>query len=511
MSENADQLRLILGLKLKTLRQEQGRPLRDVAEAAGVSISYLSEIEKGKKYPKPEKLIELASALGTTYDDLVSLRVEDELQDIKTAIASPFLREFPFELFGVEPEDVIRLVAGKPEEGSALVRTFLEVMRHYDLRNEHFLFAALRSYQQMHRNYFPDIEAQAEAFRAAAGFDVEARLTDEDLRGALAERFGITVDLDAIPGHPDLDRLRSIFRAPAGPRRKRNRAMGAVLHVNPKLMPSQRAFVYAREIGYHHLGLTDRPTTSTWIEPKSFDQVLNHFKASYFAGALLMPRERVRRDLTALFAGEQWDPKQILRGLDAYRVTPEMLYYRLTEVIPTDFGLDEIYFMRFNHRLGTDEYKLTKVFNMSRVPVPHGISALEHYCRRWVSMETLRALEDAQQTIGNPPPVVRAQRVRFVNDAAEFFAIAVARPLALKPGVNSVVSLGFRIDADFKRVVRWWDDPDVPVSKVNLTCERCPLNDCAVRAAPPTVLRHDARIERQREALAVLMNGAALS
>ncbi|MEL7361776.1 MAG: helix-turn-helix transcriptional regulator, partial [Bacteroidota bacterium] len=64
MSENADQLRLILGLKLKTLRQEQGRPLRDVAEAAGVSISYLSEIEKGKKYPKPEKLIELASALG---------------------------------------------------------------------------------------------------------------------------------------------------------------------------------------------------------------------------------------------------------------------------------------------------------------------------------------------------------------------------------------------------------------------------------------------------------------
>ncbi|MEM8557739.1 MAG: helix-turn-helix transcriptional regulator, partial [Bacteroidota bacterium] len=103
MTENADQLRLILGLKLKTLRQEQGRPLKDVAEAAGVSISYLSEIEKGKKYPKPEKLIDLAAALGTSYDDLVSLRVEDQLRDIKTAIASPFLREFPFELFGVEP------------------------------------------------------------------------------------------------------------------------------------------------------------------------------------------------------------------------------------------------------------------------------------------------------------------------------------------------------------------------------------------------------------------------
>ncbi|MEM9998760.1 MAG: ImmA/IrrE family metallo-endopeptidase, partial [Bacteroidota bacterium] len=374
------------------------------------------------------------------------------------------------------------------------------------LRNEHFLFAALRSYQQMHRNHFPDLEAEAEAFRQATGFDAETTLTDDDLRAALADRFSVAVDLETIPQHEALGRLRSIYHAP---KRRRGRraapAASSVLHVNPRLMPSQRAFVYAREIGYHHLGIEERPVTSTWMEVTSFEQVLGHFRASYFAGALLMPRARVRRDLDALFGAETWDAARILRGLDAYRVTPEMLYYRLSEVIPTDFGLEEIYFMRFNHRLGTDSYKLTKVFNMSRVPVPHGISSEEHYCRRWVSMEALRALEVQQATIGNPPPVVRAQRVRFVSDDAQFFAIAVARPLALKPGINSVVSLGFRIDDDFRRVVRWWDDPDVPRREVNLTCERCPLTDCAERIAPPTVLEHDDRIARQREVLETLL------
>ena len=57
MAISADNLRFILGLKLKNLRQEKGMSLKALAESAGLSISYLSEIEKGKKYPKPDKLL----------------------------------------------------------------------------------------------------------------------------------------------------------------------------------------------------------------------------------------------------------------------------------------------------------------------------------------------------------------------------------------------------------------------------------------------------------------------
>ena len=72
---DSEHLRYVLGLKLRSLRQEKGKPLKAIAARSGLSVSYLSEIEKGKKYPKPEKLIELARALDVSFDSLVSLQV----------------------------------------------------------------------------------------------------------------------------------------------------------------------------------------------------------------------------------------------------------------------------------------------------------------------------------------------------------------------------------------------------------------------------------------------------
>ena len=62
MSVNEEKLRFILGFKLKNLRQVADLSLKEASSIAGISISYLSEIEKGKKYPKTEKLLALASA-----------------------------------------------------------------------------------------------------------------------------------------------------------------------------------------------------------------------------------------------------------------------------------------------------------------------------------------------------------------------------------------------------------------------------------------------------------------
>ena len=49
----------------------------------------------------------------------------------------------------------------------------------------------------------------------------------------------------------------------------------------------QKKFILAREIGYQVLGLKERAMTSAPERVDSFEQVLNDFKASYFAGALL--------------------------------------------------------------------------------------------------------------------------------------------------------------------------------------------------------------------------------
>ena len=53
-----------VGQELRTERQRQERTLADVAQAAGVSTQYLSEIERGLKEPSSEILGAVTGALG---------------------------------------------------------------------------------------------------------------------------------------------------------------------------------------------------------------------------------------------------------------------------------------------------------------------------------------------------------------------------------------------------------------------------------------------------------------
>jgi len=52
-----------VGRELRTERQAAERTLADVAEEAGVSVQYLSEVERGLKDPSSEMLQAIAGAL----------------------------------------------------------------------------------------------------------------------------------------------------------------------------------------------------------------------------------------------------------------------------------------------------------------------------------------------------------------------------------------------------------------------------------------------------------------
>ncbi len=61
-----------VGQELREERQQAGRTLSDVAERAGVSTQYLSEVERGRKEPSSEVLGAVAGALGLRLVDLTS-------------------------------------------------------------------------------------------------------------------------------------------------------------------------------------------------------------------------------------------------------------------------------------------------------------------------------------------------------------------------------------------------------------------------------------------------------
>lgn len=64
-------LRTAFGDALRRLRRHQGRTLADVSTAARISMTYLSEVERGRKEASSEVLLAICRALGITVAELL--------------------------------------------------------------------------------------------------------------------------------------------------------------------------------------------------------------------------------------------------------------------------------------------------------------------------------------------------------------------------------------------------------------------------------------------------------
>ena len=73
-----------LGENIKRLRKEKGITAKKLAEQAGLSVGYLSDIERDKQDPSLRKLRDIAEALGTTTSFLLKkYREHQEELEIK--------------------------------------------------------------------------------------------------------------------------------------------------------------------------------------------------------------------------------------------------------------------------------------------------------------------------------------------------------------------------------------------------------------------------------------------
>ena len=71
--------RRTLGQVLRMLRQKDHKTLREVSEKAGVSLGYLSEVERGQKEASSELLGSISNALGMRLSQTLRL-VADEIE-----------------------------------------------------------------------------------------------------------------------------------------------------------------------------------------------------------------------------------------------------------------------------------------------------------------------------------------------------------------------------------------------------------------------------------------------
>jgi transcriptional regulator with XRE-family HTH domain len=81
-------LRAVIGATLRRRRQSQARTLREVADAAGVSLTYLSEVERGRKEASSEVLEAICAALDLVLSDLL-FEVAEEFVRLEVRGALP--------------------------------------------------------------------------------------------------------------------------------------------------------------------------------------------------------------------------------------------------------------------------------------------------------------------------------------------------------------------------------------------------------------------------------------
>ncbi|MBL7818567.1 MAG: helix-turn-helix domain-containing protein [Saprospiraceae bacterium] len=489
MSQKSQNNKIILGLKVRQLRTGQKLSFATLSEQTGMSVSYLNEIEKGKKYPKEDKIQSLASALGTTTHALMSSEMPQSLSAVEDLLQSNFLNELPLDLFGIEMNKVVEIIANAPMRVGAFISTLVELSRNYALREENFYFGALRSYLELNNNYFEDLEEAVRQFVKQNKVPTGHSLPAHFLGSLLEKKFGYKIIENGLDAYPELKNIRSVFI----PKTKQ-------LLLNSSLNEQQRAFQYGKELGFNALGLKERAYTASLQRVKTFDEALNHFKAGYFSAALLMYREAFVRDMETFLKMEKWDNGVFLMQLmHKYQATPEMLFQRMTNVLPHFFGLKKLFFLRFIHRLDTNEFDINKELHLDRRHQPHGNGLDEHYCRRWVSISLLQDLKKLQaqtRSIDNVPlkteTLIGIQKSHYFQTNDEYLCITIAKSADVR---NISVTLGILIDSDSRQKIKYLSDQNISSKEVSTTCERCSVKSCEERMIEPVYV-----IQKQQRA-----------
>ena len=465
-------IKLIFGLKLKQIRTDKNLSLFGLSKLSGLSKSYLNEIENGKKYPKPDKIAILSEKLDVPYDQMVSLKLDKNLAPIGDLLRSKILKEIPLELFGIKESNLIDIVANAPAKVNAFISTVIKIAQHYNFGRESFFLASVRSFQEANNNYFEDLEESVLKFAEAYQLDLNQTISSKDLEEILIEEYGYIIKENELSENEGLGDLRTIYV----PKTK-------TLLLANNIDEAQRTFIYAKELAYNFLEIKERLYTFPWVKFDTFDQVLNNFYASYFAGALVIPYAEIKEKLNQIFEKKSFDASLFLKTIESFNASPESFYQRLTNILPKAFYIQNLFFLRFTHKAGSDKFHLKKELHLSHQHAPHANEANEHYCRRWVSLKLLKDISKSEKE-----HEFDTQISNYPNNGMKYLLFSSATKDPFKENYYRSISVGLLIDRQLQRKLKFLADPKIKTQEVGVTCERCAIKGCEVRQSPAVAL-----------------------
>ena len=438
-----------LGAKIRTLRRRQGITQKQLAEALGVSPSYVNLIEHNRRPVTATLLIKLAQQFEVDLQEFASDHDQRLVDDLMEAFGDGL-----FDEHGLVPVDVRDFVAHSPSVARA-VRTLygaLKENREATAPADGTGLGPLPSEEvsdlvQEHMNWFPDLEDGAKRILR------DGRLESADLHSGLTRylRDELTIDVRIARVGEDSTALRRY-----DPERRE-------LVLSETLPPRSRNFQLA-----HMAGLLtcepeiDRIIRNAGLSTGDARRLARVALANYVAGAVLMPYA----GFVAAARAERYDLE--LLG-HRYKTSLEQICHRLTTLRkPGDEGIP---------------------FHLVRVDIAGNISKkFSATGIRFARFGAACSLWNVFQAFTTPGRF-RTQ-LSVMPEGSGFFCIARTIPKGrggfLSP--HSVHAIGLGCDVERGREMVYSDGIDLKrmdrAVKIGVSCRLCPRTDCAVRAFP---------------------------
>lgn len=439
-----------LGLRLATLRQRAGYSQARLAQALGISPSYLNQIEKNKRPLTAEIQQRLAQVLG----NIGELFDSDQPAALQQSLAQTF-RDLG--LAEVSAQELRALAGNLPQVGQAL----LDLHRQHLALREHAAALEFRLgapeagqhlpasdqvrdfFNRMH-NHIPELDALAE--QLCAEWHLVPGNMAPRLRQLLADRHGVLTEL--MPRHIG--------------REKRQLDDGQrTLWIPDYLEPGQQAFQIAAELALQgYAAQIDAVIARTgFSDPAQLAQARIGL-SNYFAGALVMPYRHF------LQAAEQsrYDIESLAQQ---FGVGFEAVCHRLSTLARRGASGLPLFFIRVDRAGNISKRHSATDFHFSQV----GGS-----CPLWIIYEAF-----------NQPGRILTQVARM-PDGRRYFWLArqvSSGPVGHgQPRKTFAVALGCELQHADRLVYARGLDTQNPANAVPIGpgCRVCPREDCMQRA-----------------------------
>ncbi len=474
MGISKEYLHLVLSLKVSWLRQQGEYSLAELSKKSGLSQSYLNDIERGRKYPSPGKILELAEALNVSYDELISLKLSGKLAPLSALLNSSVMQEIPFEIFGFTRSDLINLMTGSPEKFATFTDSVMKVTQKYGVEIDEFIEAAIRSYKELHYLSFPDIDQKATDFLKG----ITADLTISTLESWLSSEHRYQIHKQQLDKDTELSELPYIYFAGAKPR----------LYLNNKLSATEMLFTLCQIAGYEYLGLQERMASGEFSDQATFDQIRNRERSFLFAMNLIAKAYTDENHFQPFAEMTKCNFPTLEKLLNSIPMPIKASVPFLMRILHSKYGVQNMFYQHYEVPRERSEISLREELHFGEsLPFSENIPNA-HHCRRLTGV-----ISDTDSN--------GVFRTSPLHSDESYVVWRFSERSSVKNGIEDRILLGIKDELSTRKKLAFISDYSLSNFESHNHCESCPIANCEQRAADPTIHKKSVKRERMRKAI----------